>query len=55
MVPLGSVPVARLNVFDLPLPSPAHVSHDAGWDRQSGLPDVLLRLTLRYHRWYDLG
>jgi hypothetical protein len=39
------VPVARLNVFDLLLPSPAHVSQDAGWVRQSGLPGVLARLT----------
>ena len=38
------MPVARLNVFDLPLPSPAHVSQDAGWVRQSALPDVLSRL-----------
>jgi hypothetical protein len=39
------VPAARLNVFDLLLLGPAHVSQDAGWVRQSALPGVLLRLT----------
>jgi hypothetical protein len=51
----GSVPVARLNVFDLLLPGPAHVSHDAGWVRQSAFLGVLLHPNPRYHRWYDLG
>ena len=40
----GSVAVSRLNIFDLLLPGPAHVSQDAGRVRQSGLPGVLPRL-----------
>jgi hypothetical protein len=39
------MPVAWLNVFDLPLPNPAHASQDAGWVRQSALPGVLKRMT----------